>query len=58
VPALARAALAAGADGLFVETHPRPEKSPCDGPTMMPLAAMAPFLAACKRVFHAARAGA
>lgn len=35
---LARAALAAGADGVFVETHPRPEEALSDGPSMLPLA--------------------
>jgi 2-dehydro-3-deoxyphosphooctonate aldolase (KDO 8-P synthase) len=38
VPALARAALAAGADGIFLETHPNPEKAISDGPNMVPLA--------------------
>ncbi len=35
---LARAATAVGADGLFFETHPEPDKSPSDGPNMVPLA--------------------
>ncbi|MBC8514864.1 3-deoxy-8-phosphooctulonate synthase [bacterium] len=34
---LAKAALAAGAMGLFLETHPNPEKAPSDGPNMVPL---------------------
>lgn len=34
---LARAAVAAGADGLFLETHPDPDRSPSDGPNMIPL---------------------
>jgi 2-dehydro-3-deoxyphosphooctonate aldolase (KDO 8-P synthase) len=34
---LARAATAIGADGLFFETHPRPDESPSDGPNMIPL---------------------
>lgn len=38
VEPLARAATAIGADGLFFETHPEPEKSPSDGPNMIPLA--------------------
>ncbi len=37
VPTLAKAAIAAGADGLFMETHPDPEKALCDGPNSMPL---------------------
>jgi len=34
---LARAAMAVGVDGIFVETHPNPEKALCDGPTSLPL---------------------
>ena len=34
---LARAAVAVGADGVFLETHPDPSKSPSDGPNMVPL---------------------
>lgn len=34
---LARAAMAVGVDGLFLETHPRPEQALCDGPTSLPL---------------------
>jgi 2-dehydro-3-deoxyphosphooctonate aldolase (KDO 8-P synthase) len=37
VPALALAAVAAGADGLFMETHPDPDRAPSDGPNMLPL---------------------
>lgn len=37
VPTLSRAAIAAGADGLFIETHPEPDKALCDGPNSMPL---------------------
>jgi 2-dehydro-3-deoxyphosphooctonate aldolase (KDO 8-P synthase) len=37
VPPLARAALAAGAQGIFLETHPDPEKAISDGPNMVPL---------------------
>ena len=40
VEPLARAAMAVGADGLFTETHPDPDKSPSDGPNMIPLSAM------------------
>jgi 2-dehydro-3-deoxyphosphooctonate aldolase (KDO 8-P synthase) len=38
IPALALAAVAAGAQGLFVETHPNPDRAPSDGPNMLPLA--------------------
>lgn len=34
---LARAAMAVGVDGIFLETHPRPEQALCDGPTSLPL---------------------
>jgi 2-dehydro-3-deoxyphosphooctonate aldolase (KDO 8-P synthase) len=37
VPTLSKAAIAAGADGLFIETHPEPDKALCDGPNSMPL---------------------
>lgn len=44
-PVLARAAVAAGAQGLFVETHPQPKKALSDGPNMVPLADMPKLLA-------------
>lgn len=44
VPTLSKAAIAAGADGLFIETHPDPEKALCDGPNSMPLGDMQNFL--------------
>jgi 2-dehydro-3-deoxyphosphooctonate aldolase (KDO 8-P synthase) len=37
IPPLARAAVAAGIDGMFMEVHPQPEKALCDGPNSMPL---------------------
>ena len=37
VPLLSRAAIAAGADGLFMETHPDPDKALCDGPNSIAL---------------------
>jgi 2-dehydro-3-deoxyphosphooctonate aldolase (KDO 8-P synthase) len=37
IPPLALAAVAAGADGLFMETHPDPDHAPSDGPNMVPL---------------------
>jgi 2-dehydro-3-deoxyphosphooctonate aldolase (KDO 8-P synthase) len=36
-PLLARAAVAAGADGVFMEVHPDPDKALCDGPNALPL---------------------
>jgi len=44
VPALARAAVAAGCDGLFLEVHPDPDKGLSDGPNMLPLAQLEPLL--------------
>jgi 2-dehydro-3-deoxyphosphooctonate aldolase (KDO 8-P synthase) len=37
IPPLARAAVAAGLDGIFMEVHPQPDKALCDGPNSMPL---------------------
>ena len=37
IPPLAMAAVAAGADGVFMETHPDPANAPSDGPNMIPL---------------------
>jgi 2-dehydro-3-deoxyphosphooctonate aldolase (KDO 8-P synthase) len=55
VPALARAALAAGADGLFIETHPDPDKAISDGPNMVPLDDFPALLARCLAVWRAVR---
>ena len=52
-PVLARAALAAGADGLFFETHPEPDKALSDGPNMIPLAEMPALLEGLLRVWGA-----
>ena len=52
-PVLARAALAVGADGLFIETHPHPDKALSDGPNMIPLGEMAAILKNLTRVFEA-----
>lgn len=40
IPALVRAAVAAGCDGLFLETHPEPARAPSDGSNMLPLDAL------------------
>jgi 2-dehydro-3-deoxyphosphooctonate aldolase (KDO 8-P synthase) len=37
IPGLARAAAALGVAGLYLEVHPEPDKSPCDGPNIFPL---------------------
>jgi 2-dehydro-3-deoxyphosphooctonate aldolase (KDO 8-P synthase) len=45
VAVLARAAVAVGVAGVFIETHPDPDKAPSDGPNMVPLRAMPALLA-------------
>ncbi len=55
VPGLARAALAAGADGLFIETHPDPAQAISDGPNQIPTAELPALIASCLKVWHAVR---
>ena len=55
VPPLARAALAAGADGLFIETHPDPANAISDGPNMVPLAELTPLIEQCLTIWRAVR---
>ncbi len=55
-PVLARAALAVGANGIFMETHPDPDKGLSDGPNMIPLGEMPKILANLLKV-HAAVKG-
>jgi 2-dehydro-3-deoxyphosphooctonate aldolase (KDO 8-P synthase) len=45
VPVLARAAIAVGVAGVFIETHQDPDRAPSDGPNMLPLAALPALLA-------------
>jgi len=54
-PVLARAAVAAGADGVFVETHPNPDSALSDGPNMVPLAEMLKLLETLLKVREAVR---
>jgi 2-dehydro-3-deoxyphosphooctonate aldolase (KDO 8-P synthase) len=58
VEPLARAAAAVGIDGLFLETHPDPDRSPSDGPTMVPLPRLAGVLERVLRIHEARLAGA
>ncbi|MCJ7544342.1 MAG: 3-deoxy-8-phosphooctulonate synthase [Phycisphaerae bacterium] len=51
---LAGAAMAAGADGLFIETHPDPSAAKSDAPVMIPLAEMEDVLARCLAIHQAA----
>jgi 2-dehydro-3-deoxyphosphooctonate aldolase (KDO 8-P synthase) len=56
VPLLARAAVAAGVDGLFLEVHPDPDKALSDGPNMLPVTEFAPLLTLLKRIHAEVRA--
>ena len=51
VPALARAAVAAGAHGIFIETHPEPDKALCDGPNSLRLEQAEGLLESLIRIF-------
>ena len=55
VPVLARAALAAGADGLFIETHPDPARAVSDAASQIPLEQMPSLLDSCLAIWKAAR---
>lgn len=50
VPCLARAAVACGIDGLFMEVHEDPDRAPSDGPNMLPLEGLRPLLESLLRV--------
>ena len=50
VPVLARAAVASGVSGLFMETHPDPAKAMSDGPNVWPLGKMKQLLATLKEL--------
>jgi 2-dehydro-3-deoxyphosphooctonate aldolase (KDO 8-P synthase) len=50
---LAKAALAVGVDGLFMETHPDPANAKSDGPNMVPLHEMKDMLLRLKKVYDA-----
>ncbi|MCE2793641.1 MAG: 3-deoxy-8-phosphooctulonate synthase [Planctomycetota bacterium] len=55
VPIVAAAAVAAGCDAVFLETHPDPDKSPSDGPNMVPLSQLGALLAKLVRIREAAQ---
>jgi len=55
VPSLAKAALAAGANGLFIETHPDPDRAISDGPSQISLKEFPALIASCLRIWQAAR---
>jgi len=50
IPALARAAVAVGVSGIFMETHPNPDKALSDGPNSWPLSKMAELLQTLKAI--------
>ena len=51
---LARAAVAAGVDGLFIEVHPEPDRALCDGPNMISIDTMPGLLKMVKSIYKAA----
>jgi 2-dehydro-3-deoxyphosphooctonate aldolase (KDO 8-P synthase) len=56
VPHLARAAVATGAvSGVFLETHPEPDKAPCDGPNMIPFSNLSGLISQLKRIYAIVR---
>lgn len=52
VPVLAKAAMASGANGLFFEIHPEPDKALCDGPNMIALKDAENLFQICKQIFE------
>jgi 2-dehydro-3-deoxyphosphooctonate aldolase (KDO 8-P synthase) len=54
-PVLASAALAVGANGLFIETHPKPDEALSDGPNMIPLGEMATVMRSLLKIYEAAK---
>ena len=55
VPPLARAAVAVGCAGLFIETHEDPDNAPSDGPNMVPLPELGPLLTRLRAIEAAAK---
>ena len=58
VPVLARAAVAVGVAGLFIETHEDPDNAPSDGPNMVPLAELPALLQHLSAIAQAAHGAA
>ena len=54
-PILAKAAVAAGANGLFIEVHPHPQKSKSDAATIMHVDRLEDLLKVCKKIFQTVR---
>jgi 2-dehydro-3-deoxyphosphooctonate aldolase (KDO 8-P synthase) len=57
VPVLARAAVAAGISGIFMETHPRPQEALSDGPNAWPLGRMQELLATLQQIDATIKSG-
>ncbi|SFN01138.1 3-deoxy-8-phosphooctulonate synthase [Thermodesulforhabdus norvegica] len=57
VPVIARAAVAAGADGVFLEVHPKPDEALCDGPNSWYLNRLEGLLKNLKAIYHAVTTG-
>ena len=55
-PVIARAAVALGIAGVFIETHPDPDRAPSDGPNMIPLSAMPELLSVLQQLDRVAKA--
>ena len=56
VPILANAAVAAGANALFFEVHPNPDKALCDGPNMLSTGSAEKVFSVCKQIFEIVKA--
>ena len=56
VPVLARAAVAVGVAGVFIETHQDPDRAPSDGPNMVPLNSLEALLRRLMEIDRAAKA--
>jgi 2-dehydro-3-deoxyphosphooctonate aldolase (KDO 8-P synthase) len=53
IPYLAKAAVACGCDGVFLETHPRPDEALSDGPNMISLDDLPGLIERCQRIREA-----
>ena len=51
-PLLARSSMAAGANGLFMEVHPNPDKALCDAECMLPIEHIEPLVRICRKIFE------
>ena len=56
MPVLARAAVAVGVAGVFIETHQDPDTAPCDGPNMIPINSLEALLVTLREFDRLAKA--